>query len=514
MNNSYARTIEVDLENRLNTYDKDRSAGNETPSISEVSAYPESIDVAISLEAESLGLADLIAITLANIAPAMSFYFSFGLIVVAAGIGTPLAIIAAGLAVAVVAFSAREFAAIVSSAGSLATYIGLSFGSMYRTVAAVVITVAYVITLSAITAVLGGWINVILEHYIRIRLPWEIYALVLLLGCASISLLGIRISARVVMGLIIVQVIPLLIVSISVLSKHSHSISVISFDPKFLSNGYKGFFSAIALAIFLFMGWENSTALAEESRKSKQITPKAIIFSIALSGLLYVFLAFITITGYDLNVNQLTDSPVPFLDLSAKLPTIATVFVFCAAAASMLAALITGANAVARILYSVAREDQLPGALAALSKQYKTPWIATIGIYSTAAVVAVIFGGRSDPFVFFSEAATLGAILLGLTYAATCISLPVYFRRFAQSEFRYVRHLAIPTIGLILICAAIVSLLLPGQPPPFSYFPLITLLIILISLLIGFAVNRYNPWSPNIPEPLFENIGEGKHFKK
>ena len=47
------------------------------------------------LQKDSLGLSQIIASTLANIAPAMSFFFGFGLIVSGAGVGAPITILVA-----------------------------------------------------------------------------------------------------------------------------------------------------------------------------------------------------------------------------------------------------------------------------------------------------------------------------------------------------------------------------------------------------------------------------------
>ena len=57
----------------------------------------------------ALGLVDIAASTMANIGPAYSFYFSFGLIVVTAGIAAPLTIIAAVIAIALLGNTLSQF---------------------------------------------------------------------------------------------------------------------------------------------------------------------------------------------------------------------------------------------------------------------------------------------------------------------------------------------------------------------------------------------------------------------
>ena len=52
------------------------------------------------LKSGQLGTWDLTISTVANIGPGIDFYFAFGVIAVTAGVGAPLTIIAAGIAVA------------------------------------------------------------------------------------------------------------------------------------------------------------------------------------------------------------------------------------------------------------------------------------------------------------------------------------------------------------------------------------------------------------------------------
>lgn len=52
------------------------------------------------LRGGSLRMLDIAAATMANIGPAMSFYFGFGFLATTAGVASPLTILAAGVAVA------------------------------------------------------------------------------------------------------------------------------------------------------------------------------------------------------------------------------------------------------------------------------------------------------------------------------------------------------------------------------------------------------------------------------
>src|SRR5579864_8517567 len=57
----------------------------------------------------ALGLVDIAASTMANIGPAYSFYFGFAGIVIMAGLGSPLVLVAATIAIALLANTLAQF---------------------------------------------------------------------------------------------------------------------------------------------------------------------------------------------------------------------------------------------------------------------------------------------------------------------------------------------------------------------------------------------------------------------
>src|SRR5271156_4585214 len=76
----------------------------------------------------ALSLIDIAASTMANIGPAYSFFFGFGLIVITAGIAAPLTIIAAGIAVALLGNTLSQFSRAHPSTGGFITFVGKTVG--------------------------------------------------------------------------------------------------------------------------------------------------------------------------------------------------------------------------------------------------------------------------------------------------------------------------------------------------------------------------------------------------
>src|SRR3984885_13562294 len=84
---------------------------------------PESAE---RLHRGALSLVDISASTMANIGPAYSFFFSFGLIVITAGIGAPLTIFAAAIAIAPLGNTLSQFSRAQPSTGGVIPFVGKS----------------------------------------------------------------------------------------------------------------------------------------------------------------------------------------------------------------------------------------------------------------------------------------------------------------------------------------------------------------------------------------------------
>src|ERR1700691_4062910 len=95
---------------------------------------------------------DIAALTLADMAPAMSFYFSFATIVATAGIAAPLTVIAAAIAIALLGNTISQFSRSRPSTGSFVTFIGRAFGGYSAVVTAVVLWELKIIACTAVVA--------------------------------------------------------------------------------------------------------------------------------------------------------------------------------------------------------------------------------------------------------------------------------------------------------------------------------------------------------------------------
>src|SRR6478609_7134433 len=136
---------------------------------------PESAE---RLHRGALGLVDISASTMANIGPAYSFYFGFAGIVLAAGIGAPLVLVAAIIAIALLGNTLSQFSRAHPSTGGFITFVGKTFGGTSAVTTALLCGAGYIIAIASVLAICGGYLSIVLQYYFNVDIPWVIFSVI------------------------------------------------------------------------------------------------------------------------------------------------------------------------------------------------------------------------------------------------------------------------------------------------------------------------------------------------
>jgi len=88
---------------------------------------------------------------------------------------------------------------------------------------------------------------------------------------------------------------------------------------------------------------------------------------------------------------------------------------------------------------------------------------------------------------FFGEVATMGTILIALSYLVANLALPVYYHRYERERLSPVKHVVLPLLGAAAIGYPLYELVKPGQPAPFDRYPLIAAGVVVVALIWGAA---------------------------
>ena len=249
---------------------------------------PESAD---RLNRGALGLVDISASTMANIGPAYSFYFGFGFLVFTAGIAAPLTIIVAGIAIVLLGNTLAEFSRARPSTGGFISFVGKTFGGTSAVTTALLCGAGYIIAISSVLAVCGGFLSIVLEYYFKWNVPWGILSVILTAGAMVMMIRGVGVSTKLAGAFFGFEMLVLVVVSVVVIIKNGGSLSFTPFEPSHITDGFTGLAKGFPLAIYLYIGWENSAALAEETDNPRRNVPRAIFLSVALMAVGYVLFA-------------------------------------------------------------------------------------------------------------------------------------------------------------------------------------------------------------------------------
>ncbi len=401
------------------------------------SKAPESAD---RLHRGALRLIDISASTMANIGPAYSFYFGFGLLVITAGIAAPLTILAAIVAIALLGNTLSQFSRAHPSTGGFITFVGKTFGGTSAVTTALLAGAGYIIAISSVLVISGGFLSMTLNYYFGWNVPWIIFSVLLTAGAMVMMFRGVAVSTKLAGFFFGFELLVLLVVAFATLIKNGGHLSVAPFEPKHITNGFSGLAAGFPLAVYLFIGWENSAALAEETNNPRRNVPRAVFMSIALMAVTYLLLAYSTVSGFHDNGTALAAAPIPFI--------------------------------------SVAH-----GVVA---------WMAFIAFWALGHWI----GGHSnslDALNYFFESGTMGTLLVLVVYFLANLALPFYYRKYRPSEFNVIKHLVLPVLGMAAIAVPVYYLCKPGQPDPYDWFPYAALGVIVVSVLYAIWLVRRDP---------------------
>jgi amino acid transporter len=450
----------------------------------------------------ALRLIDISASTMANIGPAYSFFFSFGLIVLTAGVAAPLTIIAAAVAIALLANTLSQFSRAHPSTGGFITFVGKTFGGTSAVTTALLCGAGYIIAISSVLVISGGFLSIILQYYFGWNVPWIIFSVLLTAGAMVMMFRGVGVSTKLAGFFFGFEMLVLIIVSVATLIKDGGHLSVAPFEPRHITNGFSGLAAGFPLAVYLFIGWENSAALAEETGNPRRNVPRAVFLSVAMMAVTYLLLAYSTVSGFGYNGTALASAEIPFINVAHGVVAWLAVIAYLAGMTSTLGVLIAAVNSQCRLLFNAGREGLLPRWIGKVHPTRLTPVHAIITFIGIATVIVAgwalghLIGGSTGALSalnYFDESGTMGTILVLVVYFLANLALPFYYLKYRRPEFSVIKHAVLPVLGMAAIAVPVYYLCKPGQPDPYDWFPYLALGIVVASIVYAIVLTRRDP---------------------
>jgi len=313
---------------------------------------------------------------------------------------------------------------------------------------------------------------------------------------------GVAVSTKLAGFFFGFELLVLVVVSVAVLIKNGGHLSTVPFQPSQIKNHFSGLALAFPLGIYLFIGWENSAALAEETTNPRRNVPRAVFMSILFMAITYLLVAYATVSGFRYNATSLAAAAIPFISVAHSVATPLTFIAYMAGLTSTLGVLIAAVNSQCRLIFNAGREGLLPKWIGKVHPVRRTPVNAIITFVAIASAVTLGWaighwvggtGGSLSALNFFFESSTMGTILILVVYFAANVALPFYYRKYRPQEFNVIKHVILPFLGMVAIAVPIYYLCKPPQPQPYNWFPYVALGVLIVSILYSVWLVRRDP---------------------
>ncbi len=403
---------------------------------------PESTIVADppGLSRRTLGVPALVFMTIAASAPmtvvAGGYPSNFA---VSGVLGVPLSFIVLGAVLILFTVGYAAMSAKIRNAGAFYAYVAQGIGKSAGVSASFIALVAYNCIQIAVYGLFGFAASSFLNEKTGAEIPWWAAAGVAFVVVAWLGVNKVDFSARVVAVVVGLEFLAVIIFNVSAFIVQPEGVQPTGLLPSDLFTTGMG--AVLAFSIACFMGFESAAIYSEETKNPGRSTARATYISVTIIAVFYAFSAWAMMiaTGPSQIVGASRELGPGLLfsllgqNVGVMMADIGQVLFLT----SLFAALLAFHNAVARYVFSLAREGVLPKRLAYVNIRTHAPVAGSLTQTSIALIVVLIFaiaGSASELgplfpvltlFTWLSNTAALGLVFLMVLVSAAVIG---YFR--------------------------------------------------------------------------------------
>jgi amino acid transporter len=395
------------------------------------------------------------------------------------------------------AISYAEMSKAFPLAGSVYAYAGRGIAPPVGFIAGWQILLDYILV-PALLYIISG----IAMHSFVPGIPVWLWVLGFIVLNTVINYFGIEITARanrfMLVGELIVLAIFLVIgVAALVAGKGTGGFWTPLYDSGTFSIGL--IFGAVSLAALSFLGFDAISTLSEENREGGHQVARATITSLMIVAVLFVVQTWVAGLLVPDRGKLLTDGDpagTAFYD-AAEHAGGHWLFVLTAVATAIawgFADALVAQAATSRLLYSMARDRQLPRFLAKVHETYKVPEYATFVVAIISVAVGLGMTARSDSGVnLLTTLVNFGALT-----AFLLLHLSVIVHYLIRGNSRdYWRHLVVPVCGLVILGYVVIKAKVAAQVVGLSWLG-----IGLVVMVVLLALGR----TPVLAQPVEEKV--------
>ena len=420
------------------------------------------------LKERTLEVRHAVITSLAVVTPTGGIFFLTIPAAANAGKALAFAFLVAFVAVLLIVNAIYRFAQKVAHAGSFFAFVQAALGPRFGFLAGWLFLAFYPLVQVFSLVIFGAFVSQILAQHASWNVDWWIIAVIGLAFIWSLSLLGIKLSIRTDLALLVFEAAVLGALALTILvDGGAHGVwHPEVFNPSGIAAG--GIALAVVFGIQCFTGFEAASYLGEEARDPRRTIPRGMIVTTVIAGVAFIVFAYVASIGWGVNdMFKYGQNPAPWDVLGTKYwNSGSTVVVDVAAAIAALAGGMASQNGAARMLYALGRESLLPRALGHTNRRFGTPDVALTTLLLAAVGIGVGLGEYYDPLTAFS---LLGLIVtfsaLGVYFLAQVACIVFFWRR---REFHVLWHGVVPVGAMGVIVYLFIKSAFPTPPHPLN----------------------------------------------
>jgi amino acid transporter len=229
-----------------------------------------------------------------------------------------------------------------------------------------------------------------------------------------------------------------------------------------------------------FLGFDAVTTLAEEARGGGDATARATMLTLFVTGLLFIVQTYVLClfaldrTGFD-SAPETEQAAYDIATVIGGKWLRVSMSLFGVALAAVPSAM-TAQSATSRLLFSMARDGKIPRLLSYVDRKRGTPDVAILSVAALTAALLAIF---SEKLEALTTIVNFGALAGFVTLHVSVVSHFIWRRKSRD----WLRHLAVPLAGLVIILYVIWHMEMPAKVMGLSW--------IAAGLVLLFASRRF-----------------------
>jgi amino acid transporter len=408
------------------------------------------------LKSGALGLISSTVIATASVAPAYSLAATLGFVVAAIGLQSPIVCILAFIPMLFASIGYSELNKADPDCGTTFTWASRAFGPKTGWAGGWGIVAADILVMASLAQVAGQYVFLLFNAKGIGSNPASSWVLLVgviwIIAMTAICYVGIEVSANFQKALLGIELVMLMVLSITALVRvgtghhpaGSIPVSASWFDPFHAS--FSPFITGLVLFLFIYWGWDTAVSVNEETADRNKTPGRAAILSTLLLLVIYLLVttsvqsfAGIGTSGIGLGNSSNTGDVLSILGgavfgttgFGVFLSRLLILMVLSSAAASTQTTILP----TARTTLSMAVYGALPKSFAKIHPRYLTPTVSTVIMGGISIVLYVLMNYLSHGIVI-SDAVTCCGIWIAFYYGLTAFACVWYYRKTLTSTTR------------------------------------------------------------------------------